>query len=600
MTQPIFPPSPIAPPPPPELFPQHPLSHGNTDVDSDDSLEIIEMDSVLPSGTRLEEDIRRDWVNRRGVEFPAPPRGRTKSRGVVEYDSEQEHSPPTTPKKRHLSLSPLRTLFPYRPMNIPDRAMSAHPSPNPSPYSYSRSSFPFLSTTSLKMSMSTSSFLRLPLTTTSSATSERHESFLTRTLSSFKGKERERHESLDAWEVIESEPEPLILPLDEPSSPRLKSSPTRSQSFSYGSPVDTIRAIDTVTISPPSSTNSPHPLSLRDRKAPPVPFVKRPKQRPAPPPPAPTPLADPVPIGPVLTSVRTRKPPPPPPKKKPQAIASSPLGADSWRPDDDPETGTSIFKRALTIPLPLTPVDTSRFDYETITRASAIHDDVHPPVVSSVPPSVPRIPLNEPQSPYRSPFDELSELIDQPYARRDLGNSRPWASMPTSPLVYSQIPEPGPSTSRRHYPGRPLPRPPGTTRALVDSTYAGHGDSTIDDVRIDVQCPEGLLIDLDDTSLMGHSGTSTPQTDRSHIQTSAPPSSASSTEFLGLVTDSTIASNYESSNVSTPTAVLPASAQFSEFTDLDVLVSRLNEERRNGADYDVRPQISLISPHASL
>ncbi|KAF9459700.1 hypothetical protein BDZ94DRAFT_1002213 [Collybia nuda] len=590
MLQPILPPSPTVPPPPPapEQSPQH-LPHPNADIDSDDSLEIIDRESVpdLPSGPRLEEDVKRDWKKRRGVEFP-PPRGRTKIRGSGDSDTEQDHSPPESPKK-HQSLSPLRTFFPYRPMNIPERAMSAHPSPGSSPYSYSRSAFPFLSTTSLKMTMSTSSLLRIPLT----PTSDRRNSFFARTLSSFKGKDRERHESLDTWEVVESEPQTPILLGDAAS--RVKNSPTRSQSFTYGSPIEKVRPVEPAPISPPPTPNSMHPLSLRDRKAPPVPVVKRPKKhRPAPPPPAPVPV-EPVPLGPVLTSVRTRKPPPPPPKKNPQAIVSSPLGSGSWKPDDVSEAGTAILQRALEIPLPLTPVD-ARFDYGAASSMPIIKNDPLLPLTPTHPLVSPPLPTSaEPRSPTKSPFDELAELIDQPIPRRNLGDLRPGSSTPASPLTLIQNTESGASLSKRHYPGRPLPRPPGATRPLVDSTYAGNGDC--DEFRIDVQCPEGLLIDLDDTSLIEHSGCSTPQTDRSQVYTHTTPSGASSVEFLGSTTDSTLPSHYEGSTVSTPVASLPPTAQYSEFTDLDMLVSRLNEEQRNGSDYDALVMLSeFIGP----
>ncbi|KAG6899484.1 hypothetical protein C0993_009848, partial [Termitomyces sp. T159_Od127] len=329
------------------------LSSGN-EVDSDtSSIEIVDTDSLpvegqLPSGHKLEENIRRDWLNRRGVEFPSPPenqarsRSKVRSRAILDSDSEDgtEEIPyalrQTSPKNKHLSS--LRTLFPYRAMTV-DQPLSA--SPNSSPYS-SRSSLSFLSATSLKMSVSTTSI-----------SSVQGESFFSRKFLSFKGKDHAK-EPLETWEVVEKQPDSNV-------GPDNASSPTRSQSFTYGMPTPTqvVKAqAPLVSPTPPVTTSAtaPHPLSLRDRKPPPVPFVTRPKKKVPQAPPKPAPLVS-VPQGPILVSVRTRIPPPLP--RKPLHLTSSPLVQDSWFPTSlevDTESN-AVLQQAIGTPLPVSPIE---------------------------------------------------------------------------------------------------------------------------------------------------------------------------------------------------------------------------------------------------
>ncbi|RDB27794.1 hypothetical protein Hypma_002152 [Hypsizygus marmoreus] len=588
-------------------MPQPSDSRGATDcdVDSESSFEAIDPidafesqpDTDLPSGSRLDERVRRDRKHRRGVEFPAPSdqqaRGRSKGRGraILDSDSEdilgetQPESPLDTTKRRHLSLSPLRTLFPYRPMTVHDRALSAHPSPSTSPYS-SHSSFPFLSTTSLKMSMSTTSF----------SSSVKGEGFFSRKLLSFKGKERANSdESLDAWEVVESQPTLLsaVESMGDPSNDRKQRSPTKNdttiprQSVDHNHPVQAVPP-DAEQRPTSQNTQAPHPLSLRDRKAPPVPFVTRPVRRPAPPPPPPV---VPPPLGPILTSVRTRKvnspsPPPPPPPPKPHALSPSPLSNETWHSEDE---STSILQRAVTTPLPSTPIDPTPQQAPTV-PITPTPENPPQPVYQS--PSIPDTFPNDERMPMQISFTNLADSI---------GPTMP-GHLPDSVSLSTLVsPEEFSPTARHHYPGRPLPRPPGTTRTLVDSTYAGNEDLQVNrDDYLRTICPEGLLIDLDDDSLPDNSAgnveppSSTDGPDSSQMIPVSATASASSVEFLGSTVDN---SEQDVSTLETPTAQSPAPATYSEVTDLDVLVSRLDEGQQNGTNYDALLMLSeFIGP----
>jgi hypothetical protein len=585
---PIQPPSPISSiVPQPSESPSSP--HRTLDGDSDDSLEIIETDSVR---AQIDKDRPGQGIKDRYREEsphpPGTPRGRTKSRRPAILDSDSDDiseviRPPQADAKRKLSLSPLRTFFPYQSMVAQDRALSAHPSNN-SPYA-SRSSFPFLSTTSLKMSMSTSSFLKFPVT----PTTPRNESFVSRKLSAFKGRERARSESLETWEVVESESPrtPTVDLLEDPATPTF---PIQGQS--RRSPVPNLSrplllesesngAIETDTS---RNNEETHPLSLRDRKAPPVPRVDRTVRRSAPLPPVQTvpPVTPTSPTSqmPVVSNVHNRliNSSPVAKKKKPQVVCASPLGANRWRTDEETDVPLpSNFQRALATPLPSTPVELTHSQLP----------DLLPVTVSTPTRQTTAFSSNKTGSQSQSPVYSLTTLSGAtPSEGSDLFTFDR-ALLP--PMGVARRPSTDSDThSARHYPGRPLPRPPGSSRALVDSTYAGHEDFQVNGNTFS----EGLLIDFGDTSLTESftSRASTPQPDEgrygSPIQLAAAPStsSASSTELVESVQ---LPSQRDTSNLPPPAALSSAPGQFLEVTDLDVLVSRLHEEQQNGSDYEV-------------
>lgn len=607
--------------PSPFLYQQSSLSSPSQtcrdyDAESDSSLDFVEREPGPDNGRqRLEEGVRRDWRDRRGVEFPSPPgnpRGRTKSRGRAILDSDPEdivdETQPPEPvqdnaKRRHMSLSPLRTFFPYRPMGVFDRALSAHPSPNSSPYS-SNSSSPFLSTTSLKMTMSTTSF----------STSMRSENFLSRKfLSSFKGKERvASNESWDDWEEITVQEAPPVLTSPvarkEKISVRPQTLPNGDRPLTSGTTPETPTTPAETAVS--SGSQSPHPLSLRDRKAPPVPFVSRPVRRPAPPPPVLNPVA--TPLGPIVTSVRTRKanPPPPPPKKKPQVIGASPLGRTLT--DEADSESSSILQRALVTPLPLTPIDARHFEYGSITPITPTSERLPGPNFPSALTPVGPSPLSLTTLNRAPGQNTLPALIEPPNETLNY----PILETPTEEGSTTLIsPSDGAQSFRRHYPGRPLPRPPGTTRAVVDSVYASRYNPQASGTGSALStCPEGLLIDFGDASLAVSETNAQdhPWNDSLHVPFSAT-ASMSSVELSGSTLDDPFSLPLDAPTPSTPAAetpttqsltILPATqittapptvqaptpvstGPFSEITDLDVLVSRLDEEHRNGSNYDV-------------
>jgi len=607
----------------------------------------------------LQEGRTKERTRRRGVEFPTPSssqsehsslqnrdetpsegssRGRLtviRTRGILESDPEDvvaELEPPTpkVSKRRHLSLSPLRTLFPYRPSGILDHTTSAHPSPT-SPYSLSRSAPSFFrSTTSLRMPLSTPSLLKLPLST-STTPSTRSENF--RKLFPSKGKERAKslheNEALEAWELLDSDPPPhsimsALESVKKPSSPLSGvSCSTQTQSFSLASSSPDPGQMPPITSTlpeeprPPDSipnAHSTHPLSMRDRKPPPPPFVSRHVRRAPPPPPVRgVPLSVPVspnststPIqgfgtGPPLTSVRTKKSPIPPPKKKSQVITSSPLGADSWRADEAGDSQSiAIFQRALETPLPATPVDAGHFEYGPRTPLT--------PTFTNMQHDLKNLSMSTTVTSSGATHNE-EDTAASPYAQSPFADSyenRTFYGPPTPSNPHSSdssfLPKLAPvrasspssdesSVFTRHYHGRPLPRPPASIRTMVDSIYAAHEDVEFEaTTQIDAQCPGGLLIDFEETSSADdtRSGSSILagrciSQDRSQIEWPTTSPSTSAEFFTG--------NSY--APASTPHAIPhsgrePSPAGSPEITDLDVLVSRLGSEQEcNGADYDV-------------
>ena len=639
------PPSPITVASEPTMYRQPPAvstsrqliaqqANEDTGWDSDDSLEIIEEDVFLPSGDELEQRVKDDWRHRRGVEFPSPASlqpgsgnlattsslGRAAIRNSpsaleaeVEETSEiQLHRNPSMSPKRRLTLSPLRTLFPTRPHNAEDRSLSAHPSPSTSPYGSSLSTAFFRSTTSL----ASSSLLKFPLTTGS--ITGKGDGFMLRKLFSHKGKEKEK---LDSWEVLpeghsqlprqqtraetrsqlprqQMRPElskfaenptslmSAMASIANASTTSMGTSPTRCQSFTYGSPnVEAFRAASPSTTVPDSPSEAPtqdesflstHPLSLRDVKVASTPFVKRSvRQR------SPAPLSPTSTIintegagidGPPLISVRTRMNP----KIKqttPVARASSPLSIDPWRVDDASQS-TALFQQALETPLPLTPIHRSHFDYS---RESAM-TSVFAPIPARPQHSRDLMPF------LHSPMSEMSTVKAQ----------------------HPSFNEPMTPTSRRHYAGRPLPRPPVSPRAPIDSTY-GSNDNPLNESmgRSNTQCPEGLLIDLDDESLMtgsSTSGTTTPHTEEGRVRppgVSLGSTGPTSTELIDLFPETPRQSE------SVPLGSSDPSLRSFAGTDLALLASNLTDNQRDGGDYEVSlsglgwPGVALNSPQGS-
>ncbi|KAJ7440129.1 hypothetical protein FB451DRAFT_1151098 [Mycena latifolia] len=483
--------------------------HGyNSDSDSesdDTSLDIVDTGGLPPS--------RGPATERPSLQSQTIPRGR----GILDSDPDDMGVPSSSNvrvHRRHLSLSPLRTLFPSRNFRESGPALSAQSTPSHS-LAFSRASPFFRSTTSLR---NLTSATPLPPPSPSSPPSVRSENFLgPKRFFSHKGKERATSEALDSWEIVESQlPEsPTIPPPPQEASPQVANMPPRSPASMTSAPIHPLSERD-------------HQTKSRNRIPPTVPSPARERERRAPPPRPPSPPAS-VPIvpgaGPPIVTVRTKKaPPPPPPKKKPQPI-SSPL-----RPTDRSCALAELeLDRAVRTPLPLTPVTGSP------TSLFALSTELASPVVDEVR----RVPSPAPRSPSG-------------------------ASENATPSVDADSEDQHPH--HRHYPGRPLPRRP---RVVVDSTYAPHPDFPQAEQPAP-SVPEGLLIDLNDAETLTAPVLPTPV-------------SADLNELRPTATDMQRASSASSVDLAAPATPRP---EFLEVTDLDVLLSRLENDQRDGGNYD--------------
>ncbi|KAK7054395.1 hypothetical protein VNI00_003589 [Paramarasmius palmivorus] len=512
-------PSPLgtAPPsvPAPQPEPTIPASTHETssDSDSDDTYSIIHnQESPVDTASSLSS-------------LPAE-RGRSPSRSRVALnDLDPDDCPltPTTPtgsnqsRRRQLSLSPL-SLFTHKSSSAPQRALSAHP------YSHRNPSFFTRSTTSL----ATLAFGRSPSSPTSSTSDSKGDRL--------KGKEKST-EPLDSWEMVErsiSRPPSTIAP-SRPGSP----------SPGLESPCPPVH----------HNQHRPKPVALIDKKTP-FPVMKKeakPRRGSAPAVSVPHPnMAPPLTTtnsGPVITTVRTRRPEPLPP----QAISGPSLDIIT------PESSASMLQKAIETPLPLTPIEKAHADLPSrehtsfvpqlttatgldgsVSLANACADDTV--IGQSRSPSPESCTCRHAASP-NIPSQDISGSHIASSASRPImpliNTSRTISSVPFTPSTasssmtlstYSPSHTPtqshfDPHPDRHHYSGRPLPRPPPaigapSIRTMVDSTYA---PSNIQSPACSPSpstsstfCPEGLLIDFGESmeesdSLSGSPSSATPR-----------------------------------------------------------------------------------------
>ncbi|KAF9568629.1 hypothetical protein CPC08DRAFT_757314 [Agrocybe pediades] len=634
------------------------------DLNFESSMFVVERNTVpvcntdLPSGPELEKRVKTDWLRRRGVEFPGKgndsstklidghiggilSRGRSTLRLPlrIQIDPEPdvvEPSPPSaiSPKKRFLSLSPLKTVFPSRSPVHQDRAtLSAHPTPS-SPYSSSRSLF-FRSSTSL----ATSSFLRLPLLSSSGHGKSEP---LSRQL--FKGKERTKSpDDLNTWEVVEEEayenvdedgnekpdhPKSLMSAVEsfQAQAKRLDTgySPTKLQILTFS---DTARTKQYAPETPDTprhiacSARFNQEAALKDWKGPSTAFIDRPVNRSRSPdvalkyanaetiPTSPIPsthvFESSVATGPPLTCVRVRATPSP----SQPAIGSSASSAVHPSPlhwtglkENLNERAAAIYQIALDTPLPVTPQFYSSVDHSGSIAALNL-DESPDSTLSAVMPD--RL----------SPSPESHRIWDADSSSAPIVDpAHPSLPLPVSDpppvIAHSATADQEPMTpSRHHYAGRPLPRPPPTTSraGVVDSTYAPPADPRYNPDKIGGSlstCPEGLLIDLEDTTLdtIPASESTTPTDDGFFQYPLQLQRSQGSTSSVNLLADSSSSFNIHSvQGISTPSrAISPTPVNtndhesgrhpgFSELTDLDLLVSSIADADPNGSDYEVSP-----------
>ncbi|KAG7088832.1 hypothetical protein E1B28_012787 [Marasmius oreades] len=551
---------------------------------------------------------------------------------VDEEDDDRDSRTAVTPVgnkqqgRRKLSLSPLRTLFPLKSSNTPQRALSAHP------YSQSRNPSPFFrSTTSL--------------TTFGSATP---------TSAGNKGKEKDiKGEDFDSeWEFV-GRPTSLIL------------NPELAMSAPSPTPAPITRSPPKTQISRtpfPGVTPAPAPAStptLVDKKTPFLkPKPKKPRRRDT----APSPLSSSpststiaAEAGPVVTTVRTRRTQlSPVPQKGPKP--ASPLRSETWNDVSETEVAQqAILQRATNTPLPNTPTEKA--------VAETFHDQDIPPT-----PPPPATSVNHACTdgadivphgisvPGETPF---SRQVSRPFSDCRSGNpsfevqskhpgehiheftsaarpvvyhidtrkpslsyrppSSPISTTPSSASTHTITPTHTPTQTQfsHHYPGRPLPRPPpSSNRAIVDSTYAGSITEGTCSSRN--KCPEGLLIDFGEPvhehgSPVDSEPTPALLLQRTHDSNGGSPSSkAPATISRPLNSNDTVRYRFGSSDEfanrnRTESSARAASVTepnpnggYSHFTDLDRLVSRLDEtELRNGSSYETLLTLSEFMGPAS-
>ncbi|KAJ3965816.1 hypothetical protein EV361DRAFT_954647 [Lentinula raphanica] len=481
---------------PPENFHFSRSQYVNYDSDSDESLEVIEAHGDIT---------QREGISPEG-EFIG-----SRGRALLE-----DHDPPTPVdtqhKRRHMSLSPLR-LFTHRPIAIQERTLSAQ---SASPYSFHRNTSFFRSTTSLK-TVSAGSFFRLPLSAPSSVSLVKSERKAT-----LKGKEKPA-EPLDAWEVVP--PTSLmsaVESLTSPPSPDSGSpSPVQTHFTFNRNPSDVVFAEPNsrsqCRAESPSRTAHSQNVSSRQRPS----LYVSPNPR------------DPLPVSGILQNPGT-SPPSPTSAPKNRIATSSPLSSQSWiaRHPNLFSPVVNPLQLALDTPLPLTPVESGGESGERRSQngghiyfASDTNEGPPSPSVDTfigdtVAQSRSFVTTDDSISPGTSrSSSDLIHATDQrsiPQTQRPVPSRLqvPFPSLittaPAGPMFSEHASVRTPT--RRHYPGRPLPKTPQplppleTTRNVVDSLYAPSKTESC----IGHTFPNGLLIDLDESTEStptGHSGT---------------------------------------------------------------------------------------------
>lgn len=300
------------------------------------------------------------------------------------------------------------------------------------------------------------------------------------------------------------------------------------------------------------------------------------------------------------TANRRRTPPPPPP------IVPNITGA------------AESYDRALEIPLPPTPSDPSSvrpwIPIHSVEKDREIQREVRRRYGYAPGPHLYSNASTHPQPPAPVPNDysitaRTGPVVD--YTHVPTVPSRLAVSIPTysqSPPLSSRSITSSPATPRgHHFPGRPLPMTP-----HVASPVATVGNGMPSSVGImqgwshrrqqhhdqihnhtDVNVPEGLLIDFE-TDLDSNNGSGstyggdmdgTAAGDENGTDFPIPSPGSAADDERQSVFESTGSS--DTSSAASPVVTAPAPPQFSEYTDLDVLLSRM-EENQNGTNYDVR------------
>ncbi|KAJ7064733.1 hypothetical protein C8F01DRAFT_1127961 [Mycena amicta] len=502
-------------------------SHIEQDSDSGSDDDTLSLDVVD----------RASVPERPPIQTSQPPRGR----GILDSDPDDTGYGPSAvnPRahRRHLSLSPLRTLFPSRNNRESAYMLSAQSTPSPHSLAFTRASPHSRSTTSLRNVATT------PPSPPASPSIRSENPLGSRRFFPHKDKGKER-EALDSWQIVESElPEALEISPPERAPSPLQEAPLTATSISASQRAFPREKAVPILSSPfrererrhPQTAPVPLPTVPRDEGPPPIVTVR---SR-IPPPPSCAPPPTPISPGPPVVTVRTKKaPPPPPPKRKPQPV-SSPL-RDSPLPDLD-------LDRAVQTPLPSTPVTGSP------TSSFAFPSELASPSKESM----------------NNIFDILPSPTDQPPS--------------------SAIDKEG---HHHHYPGRPLPQRP---RVIVDSTYAPHPEFPPVEIPLKPpNVPEGLLIDLEDEIETPIASTQSHNlVDIDDTPTVTP------TVHLRPTPVAVADANRQSTASSVELA--PATSDFLDITDLDILLAQIENDQRDGLNYDALLMMSdFIGPASSV
>ncbi|KAJ4494632.1 hypothetical protein C8J55DRAFT_497155 [Lentinula edodes] len=503
-------------------------SYVNSDSDSDESLEVIDIhrDTSQRGGAYHEDE---DVVGDHGRHFL------------------DDHDPPTPitstqSKRRHMSLSPLR-LFAHKPIALQERALSAQPA---SPYSFHRNVSLFRSTTSLK-TVSTGSFFRLPLSATSSTSLVKADR---RAIS--KGKERSA-EPLETWEVLDPPTSLMsaVESLTNPPSPDSGTpSPVQTHIFTFDCHASSSNtcaesngqgmyckgpSLDSADRLPSIPTNYRDDSETIPRR----PYSQNVLSRQYPSSFVPSnlhdcsnALASPLPGPGILQNPGTSPPSPTPASKKmtsslPQTSQS--CGARRLNFNSDLANPLQL---ALETPLPPTPIDIVMGEESTNTRFQMVGPHIHTHfqfaptanevLLSSYTEPVAGETTNVPPRSrvHVAPNDRTSGsnkvMSDMPQAAGYNSVSKTQRPIP-SPLQvpFPSVISPDPTSmsdiytqtpTRRHYPGRPLPKTPQpvvseVTRNMVDSLYAPNPENASKtDTCLGPTFPHGLLIDFDEST----------------------------------------------------------------------------------------------------
>ena len=539
-----------------------------------DECVIVNKNEIPISSTDLpppkrDERGKMDWLKRRKPEPPGvstsnvvkldeQPRGRKSSRPSLRINPDFDSTDPgpvelplNSPKRRFLSLSPIRTIFPLRTAGQQERSsVSANPSPI-SPKSPLIASRNFLRSSN---SLAAASVLKLPGSSPPTAGPKKES--LSRRLFSHKGKERAQDpvpvvvvvvENLeDDWEVVEtadeteSQPQSLMsaiesLSLNGSTATLLsKCSPTTTtknvqHNSSKSRVVDEKASASSIGTSPSSS--------LGEDEA-------RPDNRDSPMDPPQSEILESPPTSPTLvantptsSTPPTRslnlpidsQPPPvptvlPPIPASPLPVMTQPipfLTGDHHVADRD-----VVFQLALETPLPTTPVYQHRTEHSNPT---AVKEGLLPPLVPVAVWRSPGAARSTPdffQERYRTPSPGPVSNCSC-CGRTNVTTPFKYIPSPLSISVFPSYPTGTPSTHRfvsaqmpaaedpssilmkhHHYSGRPLPRlPPNSDSPRTNLNPV----STLQDGRVSSVSlaepqdgrsgTEGLLIDLEDTSL---------------------------------------------------------------------------------------------------